>query len=211
MSSHTRKQVEKENRKKEISNAALYIMQEYGLHGLNMELIAKQTQLAKGTIYLYFKNKEEIISDLSNTARILLLKEFKKAVKSSDKPLEQLKEIIKSNFYFYKEMPIYSDLVSLYEVNNTFVETDEMYQSSQKIIDFIVEIVKKGQAQNSINAEINPLHFTMTMWGMTTGILQLVKLKSELMKDKMNIDETEIINSYLSTFENGIGINKSIS
>lgn len=204
MSTDARKKNEKAKRKKEISNAALYIMQENGLHGLNIELIAKQTQLAKGTIYLYFRNKEEILSDLSNTARKLLLKEFKKAAQLSDNPVEQLKEIIKSNFKFYKEMPIYSDLVSLYEENNALIETDEMFQSSMAITKFVISIIEKGQSENLIEKNINALDFSMVMWGMTTGMVQLIKLRGELMKDKMNLDTDEIVHLFVSTFENGI-------
>lgn len=40
-------------------------MQANGLFNLNMDLVAKETQLANGTRYLYFKNNEEILGALS--------------------------------------------------------------------------------------------------------------------------------------------------
>ncbi|MBC7557694.1 MAG: helix-turn-helix transcriptional regulator, partial [Chryseobacterium sp.] len=87
MSTKDRKLKERENRKEFILSAAFSIMEKYGIYGLNLDLIAKETDLAKGTIYLYFKSKEEIISTLSLKARILLLNEFKEIANKNLDPL----------------------------------------------------------------------------------------------------------------------------
>jgi TetR/AcrR family transcriptional regulator len=62
MSTVTRKQKEKQNRRGDILKAAEKVMLANGLHGLNIDLIATETQLAKGTIYLYFKSKVSSLS-----------------------------------------------------------------------------------------------------------------------------------------------------
>ena len=127
MSTKDRKLIEKENRRESILSAAESVMTTYGIHGLNIDLIANETQLAKGTIYLYFKSKEEILSVLSIKARKLLYKEFQKIEKSDISPIEKIKDLVKANYQFYKKSPLYYDLVSLYEVNNTLTETEEMH------------------------------------------------------------------------------------
>ena len=82
MSTKDRKLLEKENRRESILSAAEAIMSTNGIHGLSIDLIANETQLAKGTIYLYFKSKEEILSILSVKARKLLFSEFQKIQKN---------------------------------------------------------------------------------------------------------------------------------
>lgn len=47
-----------------IYKATLQLVQEYGLSGITMNMIAKQAKLATGTVYLYFTNKEELIAKL---------------------------------------------------------------------------------------------------------------------------------------------------
>jgi AcrR family transcriptional regulator len=44
--------------------ATLQLVKDYGLSGITMSMIAKQAKLATGTVYLYFKNKEELIVKL---------------------------------------------------------------------------------------------------------------------------------------------------
>lgn len=204
MSTKDRKLLEKENRRESILSAAETVMSMHGIYGLSIDLIANETQLAKGTIYLYFKNKEEILSILSVKARRLLFKEFQEIEKKDIKPLEKIKEIVNQNYLFYKKSPLYYDLMSLYEVNNTLTETEEMYKTSEDITNLVAGIVEEGKNDGSLNSEINSLHFTFSMWGMTVGILQLIKVKGLLMKEKMNVSEQELLNNFMQTLEYGI-------
>jgi TetR/AcrR family transcriptional regulator len=204
MSTKDRKILEKENRRESILAAAETVMTTYGIHGLSIDLIANETQLAKGTIYLYFKSKEEILSILSIKARKLLYKEFQKIEKSDASPIEQLKELIKENYAFYKKKPLYYDLVSLYEVNNTLTETEEMHESGQEIADLIIKIATKAKEEGTLNPNINPMYFSFCIWGMTVGVFQLIKVRGSLMNEKMNITEEDLLNTFLETFENGI-------
>lgn len=48
----------------DIYSATLQLVNDYGLSGITMSMIAKQAQLATGTVYLYFTNKEELIMKL---------------------------------------------------------------------------------------------------------------------------------------------------
>ncbi|RRD41674.1 helix-turn-helix domain-containing protein, partial [Tessaracoccus sp. OH4464_COT-324] len=41
------------------------LMAEGGLHSLSMHKIAKEAKISPGTIYLYFKNKDELLEQLA--------------------------------------------------------------------------------------------------------------------------------------------------
>jgi TetR/AcrR family transcriptional regulator, repressor of fatR-cypB operon len=47
-----------------IYNATLKLVKENGLTGLNMAAIGKEARLGMGTMYVYFKSKEELINSL---------------------------------------------------------------------------------------------------------------------------------------------------
>jgi AcrR family transcriptional regulator len=49
-----------DRRPEEILDAALRVFARRGLHKTNLEEVAKEAGISKGTIYLYFKNKEEL-------------------------------------------------------------------------------------------------------------------------------------------------------
>ena len=50
----------KQQREENIIEAAATLLMEKGYHAINMAEIARATGLAKGTLYLYFKTKEEL-------------------------------------------------------------------------------------------------------------------------------------------------------
>src|SRR5262245_23794888 len=49
-----------DRRPEEILDAALRVFARCGLHKTNLEEVAKEAGISKGTIYLYFKDKEEL-------------------------------------------------------------------------------------------------------------------------------------------------------
>jgi len=204
MSTKERKLKEKENRKDLILTAAENVMAENGLYGLSIESIAEETELAKGTIYLYFKSKEEILSSLTIKARNKLFLEFELIEKQNTNSYEQLIEIIRMNYTFYKQFPLYYDLVSLYEANHKAVETEEMYKSSQNITNLVNRIAEKAQAEGYLNPKINPLHLTMSLWGMTVGMLQLLKVRGAFMEENLTIMKDDLIETYIAIFSKGI-------
>src|ERR1043165_10134843 len=53
-----------EERPRQILAAALEVFGEHGLAGARLEDIAKRAGLSKGTIYLYFPNKEELFREM---------------------------------------------------------------------------------------------------------------------------------------------------
>jgi AcrR family transcriptional regulator len=53
-----------EDRERQIIEAAMAVFAREGFHQARMEDIAKESQLAKGTLYLYFRSKDAIIGAL---------------------------------------------------------------------------------------------------------------------------------------------------
>ena len=204
MSTKSRKEREKGNRREDILKAAETIMLTKGLYGLSIDLVAQETELAKGTIYLYFKSKEEILLVLSLKARTLLYKEFQKIEKSNESNIEKLRAIVRCNFEFYKKHPLHYDLLSLYEANHNLTETDELYSSSADISELVCNIALKAQAEGTLNHKINPLHFTMCLWGMTVGVLQLLKVRGNILSEKMDIIEEDILSTYMELLDSGM-------
>ncbi len=80
---------EKNEKKRAIALAAIPLFANLGLTKTSVEAIAKNANIAKGTVYLYFKTKEEIILEIWNYANELLDKKraenFTKGSSASEK------------------------------------------------------------------------------------------------------------------------------
>ena len=55
-----RKEREKERRRQQITVAAKKVFSDKGFNRATMDDIANEAELSPGTLYLYFKNKEEL-------------------------------------------------------------------------------------------------------------------------------------------------------
>jgi AcrR family transcriptional regulator len=64
---------EKEHRKQSILDAAREIFSQNGFHSTRMEDIADEAEVSKGTLYLYFQSKEELLAHLLLEGLDLLL------------------------------------------------------------------------------------------------------------------------------------------
>ncbi|NLT68686.1 MAG: TetR/AcrR family transcriptional regulator, partial [Acidobacteria bacterium] len=56
-----RRRREREIRRESAIDAAMSIYEEEGYHSITMEKIAERAELSRAALYLYFKNKEEIL------------------------------------------------------------------------------------------------------------------------------------------------------
>ena len=65
MGIHERKERERERRRQQIIVAAKRVFSEKGFNRATMEDIATEAELSPGTLYLYFKNKDELYASLS--------------------------------------------------------------------------------------------------------------------------------------------------
>lgn len=209
MATSKRRELEKENRKKSILMAAEKVMNENGLHGLNIDLIANETQLAKGTIYLYFKNKEEILAVLTTKARNLLYNDFKKIDKLKVPILLKIKKIIEANLKFSIKHPLYYDLVSLYEANHLLEEQGDLFKSSEEISVLVHGLFTEAKNEDLLRDNLDPIVLTMNLWASTVGTLQMIKVRGKLLKEAFQIEEDILFKSNTIIFINGI-INSNV-
>jgi len=89
-----RKQKEKDLLKMKIVAAAKELFLEEGYEKVSMRKIAARIEYSPTTIYLYFKNKSDLIVNIVQDYYIDLAKDVIKVLKNDDKPLQQLTDIL---------------------------------------------------------------------------------------------------------------------
>lgn len=81
--------------KKQIFDAAIKLFAESGYEKATMDDIAAQASVAKGTLYYYFKSKEDIFNFLVEEGIKTLKEHIEESIKGMDNPIDKLKEIVK--------------------------------------------------------------------------------------------------------------------
>ncbi|WP_018664917.1 TetR/AcrR family transcriptional regulator [Heyndrickxia acidiproducens] len=83
---------------KQIIDAAVVVIAEHGYHQAQVSKIARQAGVADGTIYLYFKNKEDILISLFEEKMQLFIENIAEFIAGNYSASEKLLLMIQNHF-----------------------------------------------------------------------------------------------------------------
>ena len=102
-----RKEREKERRRQQIMVAAKRVFSEKGFNKATMEDIAQEAELSPGTLYLYFKNKDELYASLSVEILELLHRKLKSVyIKEAQNPQMRINDLKQTLYAVYEVDPL---------------------------------------------------------------------------------------------------------
>ncbi|MCI0405865.1 MAG: TetR/AcrR family transcriptional regulator, partial [candidate division Zixibacteria bacterium] len=125
MGTAERKEREKLHRKEEILNAAEKVFFDKGLALATMDEIAEKAELSKGTLYLYYKSKEDLYMAIICRGHEILLKMFREAAATGEPPIKLLQNIGEAYFAFYKRHHDYFRMFSFSENSQLHSQVSE--------------------------------------------------------------------------------------
>jgi len=142
------------NKKELIINAAIKLFAKKGFYTATIADIAKEAGVADGTIYIYFKNKDDLLISLFEIKMEEILKRFSSLLESEKNADEKLRKFIHLYFKMIEED---RNLAEVFQV--------ELRQSSkflkdyhnQNFIDFlnlIGDIIHQGQIDGIFKTDI---------------------------------------------------------
>jgi len=115
-----------QERRERILDAAIEVFGKKGFAGANVADIAEAANIGKGTVYLYFKSKEEIFSAILSERS--LLPWFADRVMAEDEPLETMLTDLAR--HFLKTMPDYLPVIRLVlsDGYRSLAHAEQLYQ-----------------------------------------------------------------------------------
>ena len=193
-----RREREKENRRQEIIDAAERIFFAKGLDTATMDEIAEEAELSKGTLYLYFKSKEELYLQIHLRGNKLLTSYFKEAIKKEKKGIDKLHAIGEAYYRFFINEPDYATAVMYYESKDFDLSNYESCaqacaEAGRETLGVVIEAIQIGIMDGSIRANIDPLKTAVVLWGESTGIIKLVSAKENILNLQYNLKGKDIV------------------
>ncbi|HYM19510.1 MAG TPA: TetR/AcrR family transcriptional regulator [Candidatus Kapabacteria bacterium] len=172
-----RKEREREARREQILSAAQTVFERGGLGQSSMDEIAKEAELAKGTIYLYYKNKDELIVGL-------ILRGFEKLYElmiaecgTRDRGILKLQGVGDAYHRFAGENSFLFSVMNVSEPppksNISSDLLDELLHLSEKIWKFFYHTTEQAKDEGDIKQEVNGFTLVLTLWLSSTGILRM--------------------------------------
>ena len=92
------------DKKKQIINAAISVFAKQGLERGKIADIANEAGIGKGTVYEYFKSKDEIFNAIEHMFVFESVDQIKVLTKSDKSPTEKLEEIVSYSLTMHEDM-----------------------------------------------------------------------------------------------------------
>lgn len=152
-----------------IYKATLDLVKERGLAGITMNDISKAASIATGTLYIYFKNKEELIKALFAECRAESAKEYFAGL-DEKAPFEERLRTVFTNIIRYKMTHFSVSAFLEQSYHSPFVCITDL-KKKQKALNPLIALIEEGIAQKKIK-DVDP----------TLAITYLFGIANEMVK-----------------------------
>lgn len=136
-----------------ILKSAGAVFAEYGFYKSTISQIAAQAGVADGTLYLYFKNKDDILYQFISFKTNDVFEKMRAAVKQGKNAEEKLRLLIRCHleeFQNDKNMAIIfqSEVRYLRDIQSQIKDISKMY------LDLLSDIIEQGQIEGSMRQDL---------------------------------------------------------
>ena len=187
----TKKEVVAAFRTNEILAAARRLMDQKGVDTLTMDEIAQTAGVAKGTLYLYFQSKEELIQALMSQVGEAMALDLEAIFTRPDAPQEKLRQVVMLLLnYVDREsalFPVYlRELVRSKSGRGSALTT--LQELEERIVALITRIFSEGIAQKQfIPADPRLLTFLLKGLGRAVGYYQMTQDQKDVIQEALPV------------------------
>src|SRR6516164_2745210 len=111
-----------ERRRAEILDAAVAVAGSVGWDAFTMDQVARRARLSRALLYVYFKDKVDLMFGICERALVTLRQRFVDAVSRHRLGLDQILGIGRAYIAFSQEFPVYFDVLSRCELREVSTE-----------------------------------------------------------------------------------------
>lgn len=193
-----RKEREKEQRRNDIIDAAEWVFFSKGRTVATMDDVAEKAELSKGTLYLYFKNKEELYLAICLRGLKILESYFNDAVKRHKTGIQKIRAIGNAYHQFSLDHPDYFNALIYFESHEMDYEDEsstavECDNQGHKVLQIVTDTIQHGIVDGTIRTDLDPLKTAAILWGQTSGLIQLISLKGDHLQQEHGLNKDDLI------------------
>ncbi|MDP6777321.1 MAG: helix-turn-helix domain-containing protein [Candidatus Latescibacteria bacterium] len=200
-----RREREKERRRNEIIDAAERVFFSKGYIQATMDEVARDAELSKGAIYLYFRSKEELYLAINHRGLTLLEAMFAAVMAEESKGIELVRCIGEAYVEFSERHPDYFNAQIYYEAQGVQLNQADPHaracmEQGQKVLSHVVQAIQIGIHDGSVGTDTDPMELAIQLWGTTMGLIQLYH-KRDVMPMFQMIQADDLIPHYFDLVE----------
>lgn len=214
-----RKKREKQKRYNVIVDAAEKVIFSKGIEQATMQEIAEEAELSKGTLYLYFKSKNELYTAIAHRGSDILNRRFAKVFAGDYTGLELIRMIGEAYLDFVIENPDYFKAFMHYESLSDVEElresdiAEQCEENRREALSFMVRALQIGMQDGTIDESYDPRELAILLWSSTRGITTITHMKGVghyfKVLDEMDVQVSSLFKNFLNLVGTGIATDKA--
>jgi AcrR family transcriptional regulator len=194
----TKEEVLKEFRAREILEGARRVIGRFGFEGTTIDRVAEEAKVAKGTIYLYFRNKDVLLHAAILEGLRTMIAETQAGDLADGPPLERIKVLVHHQFRIQAS---YQDFLKAFFLESSFVNFEPGDARGEELravyidyLNFVATIVKSAMDAGALR-RIDPHFAAFVLTEIMTGCLRrrLIGLATTPLED----DADEVLELFL--------------
>ena len=155
----------KNSKYQQILQAAIKIFARQGYYKSTVSQVAREAGVADGTIYLYFKNKDDILDHFFSHKTREVFSCFQQEVQRVDNASDKLKNLIRRHLLEFEND---RDMAVVYQVETRMrrrLSDRKIKEMSDMYFDLVSSIVRQGQQEGVIRPDLPIALFKQVMIG----------------------------------------------
>ena len=145
-----------ENKKRLILEVATEVFAEKGFNEATISQIASKANIAEGSIYDYFKNKEDLLFSIPEERMENFLSGLQDHLRGIKGALNKLRKLLWYQLNFYEKNRDYTHIFLLDIRPNPRFNQSKAYQKVREYSKLILQLIEEGKKEKVIRKEIDP-------------------------------------------------------
>lgn len=148
-----------------IIQAAVKVFARNGFYNSKVSEIAKEAQVADGTIYLYFKNKDDVLISIFEQSMDEFTSTVLKEMCKIDDPIEKLRLFIRLHLELVKKKPETAQVLQVELRQSSKFMKEYAANKFKEYLKIIEEVIEEGKARGLVRKEVNSLIVKRAIFG----------------------------------------------
>jgi AcrR family transcriptional regulator len=179
-----RREEEKERRRGEFLDAAESLYAKHGWEAVTMDQVARTARLSRALVYVYFRDKDELLFAIGERAMKMLYQRFAAALETPSSGRDKVDAIGRAYMAYALEFRHFFDFCSRfqsYEESSAASPSEEAcHKAGDAVMELVVQAIQIGVADGSISEALarDPRMLGYSLWAFTHGIVQITIAKA---------------------------------
>jgi AcrR family transcriptional regulator len=179
---------EKERRRAEILDAAESVASVEGWDAMTMDQVARKARLSRALVYVYFKDKTDLMFGINVRGLAVLKQRFVEVVARNKRGIDQIEGFGRAYVALSQEFPVYFDVLARCELVTPEDKIDLTSNEGlcltcgDEVLDLMVTSLETGIHDGSIRSDIgSPRVVGVALWGFMYGVVQVATTKANIL------------------------------